>query len=116
MISIKLLCNFIEITLRHEYSPVNLLHIFRTPFPQSNSLRCWVASTCLNTRLFFSKQHFYMQCQAETDKKFKGMLSYILSLSYCYLKIIHILHIRYHPKILRCILKMNKFVCIHEIT
>ena len=25
----KLLCNFIEIPLRHGYSPVNLLHIFR---------------------------------------------------------------------------------------
>ena len=31
-ISIKLLCNFIEIALRHGCSPVNLLHIFRTPF------------------------------------------------------------------------------------
>ena len=31
-ISIKLLCNFIEITLQHGYSPVNLLYIFRTPF------------------------------------------------------------------------------------
>ena len=29
-ISIKMLCNFIEITIRHEWSPVNLLHIFRT--------------------------------------------------------------------------------------
>ena len=32
VISVKLLCNFIEITLRHGCSPVNLLHIFRTPF------------------------------------------------------------------------------------
>ena len=32
VISIKLLCNFIEITLLHGCSPVNLLHIFRTPF------------------------------------------------------------------------------------
>ena len=29
-ISIKLLCNFIEIALRHGCSTVNLLHIFRT--------------------------------------------------------------------------------------
>ena len=28
----KSLCNFIEIKLRHGCSPVNLLHIFRTPF------------------------------------------------------------------------------------
>ena len=32
VISIKLLCNFIEITLWHGCSPVNLLYIFRIPF------------------------------------------------------------------------------------
>ena len=31
-VSIKLLCNFIQIALRHWCSPVNLLHIFRTSF------------------------------------------------------------------------------------
>ena len=36
-ISIKLLCNFIEITLWHGCSPVNLLHIFRTPFLKNTS-------------------------------------------------------------------------------
>ena len=36
-ISVKLLCNFIEITLRHGCSPVNLLHIFRTLFPRNTS-------------------------------------------------------------------------------
>ena len=35
--SIKLLCNFIEITLRYECSPVNLLHIFATSFYQNTS-------------------------------------------------------------------------------
>ena len=34
VISIKLLWNFIEICLRHGFSPVKLLHIFRTPFPR----------------------------------------------------------------------------------
>ena len=38
-ISIKLQSNFIEITLWHESSPVNLLHIFRTPFPKNTSRR-----------------------------------------------------------------------------
>ena len=37
LISIKLLYNFIEITLRHECSHVNLLHIFRTPLPKKAS-------------------------------------------------------------------------------
>ena len=31
VISIKLLCNFIEITFRHECSSVNWLHILRIP-------------------------------------------------------------------------------------
>ena len=39
VISIKLLCNFAEITLWHGCSPVNLLHIFRTPFPKNTSGR-----------------------------------------------------------------------------
>ena len=30
-------CSFIEITLRHGSSPVNLLHIFRIPFPRNTS-------------------------------------------------------------------------------
>ena len=35
VISIKLLYNFTEITLRHRCSPVNKLHIFRTSFPRN---------------------------------------------------------------------------------
>ena len=37
VISIKLVCNFIEITLRHGCFPVNLPHIFRTPFSKNTS-------------------------------------------------------------------------------
>ena len=33
----KVLCNFIEIALRHGCSPVNLLHIFRTAFLKNTS-------------------------------------------------------------------------------
>ena len=33
VISTKLQSNFLGITLRHGFSPVNLLHFFRTPFP-----------------------------------------------------------------------------------
>ena len=38
-ISIKLQKNFTEITLRHGSAPLNLLHIFRTPFPENTSGR-----------------------------------------------------------------------------
>ena len=37
MISTRSLHNFIEITLQHDCSPVNVLHIFRTPFPKNTS-------------------------------------------------------------------------------
>ena len=36
-ISINLQSNYIEIALRHGCPPVNLLHIFRTPFPRNSS-------------------------------------------------------------------------------
>ena len=37
VISIKLLCDVIEIALWHGCSPVNLLHVFRTPFLKNTS-------------------------------------------------------------------------------
>ena len=37
VMSIKLQSNFIKITLQHGYSPVNLLHIFRTHFLKNTS-------------------------------------------------------------------------------
>ena len=37
VISIKVLSNFIKVTLRRGRSPVNLLHIFRTPFSKNTS-------------------------------------------------------------------------------
>ena len=37
--SMKLHCNFIDITLRQGCSPVNLLHVFRTLFPMNTSGR-----------------------------------------------------------------------------
>ena len=48
-ISIKLLLNFIEITLRHRCSPVNLLHIFRTPFLKNTSE--WLLQSLFRTLL-----------------------------------------------------------------
>ena len=39
VISIKLPSSFIEITLRHRCSPVNLLHVFRKPFVKNTSGR-----------------------------------------------------------------------------
>ena len=52
VISIKLLCNVIEIALPDGCSPVNLLYIFRTPFPKNTSGRL-----LLNVQLW--KELFY---------------------------------------------------------
>ena len=38
----KVASKFIEIALRHGFSPVNLLHIFRTPFPKNASGRLYL--------------------------------------------------------------------------
>ena len=50
--------------------------------------------------------------------KIKQMLSNTPRLHFCYLKIIHILHPRYHPKVIGHILKNKqkiKYDCVHEI-
>ena len=45
-ISIKLQSNFIDITLRHGCSPVDLLHIFRTYFPKNTCGELLLHSWC----------------------------------------------------------------------
>ena len=50
VISIKLQSKFIEITLRCGCSPVNLLHIFRTPFPKNISERLLLTIFLLGRR------------------------------------------------------------------
>ena len=52
-ISINLLCNFIEIALRHGCSPANLLHIPRTPFLKTTSE--WLLLYC-SFNLFVAKR------------------------------------------------------------
>ena len=64
------------------------------------------------------KQHFCKQRQSEIGKKIKQMLSNTLRLNFWHLKIIGILHPRYHLTITGHILKnkqKNKHLCIYEI-
>ena len=60
VVSIKLLCDFIEITLRRGCSSVNLLHIFRAPFTKNTS--GWLL-------LYLSRRHFLFH------KVIQGLLS-----------------------------------------
>ena len=54
--------------------------------------------------MLFYKQHFHKQCQVGNT----------LRLNFCFLKIIHILHPRFHPKTRKNTQK-NKCVCAHKI-
>ena len=61
-------CDFnkvaIEITLRHGCSPVNLLHLFRTPFPKNTSewlLLVIPTYEVLHSSAFHSFSHYYWE-------------------------------------------------------
>ena len=58
-ISMKLLCNFIEIILQHGCYPVNLLHIFRTLFKRTAMEGCFcffLAELPFTVTSFFQKK------------------------------------------------------------
>ena len=54
VISIKMLCNFIEITLWHGCFPVNLLHTFRTPFLKNISGQLLLNSLLVTSQISLS--------------------------------------------------------------
>ena len=61
---------------------------------------------------------YFINNPLKLAKKISQMLCNTLRLDFCYLKIIHILHPPYHPKIIGHILKnkqKNNCVCINEI-
>ena len=66
---------------------------------------------------FFYKQHFCKQNKGRNWQKIKQKINNMLRLNFCYLKIMHLLHPCYHPRITGNIPKnkqKNKRVCIHE--
>ena len=72
VISIKLLCNFIEIRLRNGCSPVNFLHIFRTSFLKNRSGQLLlIIDQC---------RFFYVGNRAWFSDEFAWRLHYIPSL------------------------------------
>ena len=65
-ISIKLQSNFIKIALWHGCSPVNLLHVFRTPFPKNTSGRLLLKiadGRKIKVRHFIESKKLYHQLQ-----------------------------------------------------
>ena len=62
--------NFIEITLWHRCSPVNLLHIFRTPFTKNTSGRLLLIITNLTIRT--NKLNFF-RTGKNVDSRFSSV-------------------------------------------
>ena len=60
MISINLLSNFTEILLQHGCFPVNLLHIFRTPFPKNSSGGLLLSTCFFNTNNCLTFSSFFL--------------------------------------------------------
>ena len=101
-ISIKLLCNFIKTTLRHGCFPVNLLHIFRTPFTKNTSERLLLhlsfdtaqkmkfcikdffsecdkaASSCIFTKKYRWKTSIFVYCEVLKTNKKRSFCIYLL--------------------------------------
>ena len=57
----KIVCNYIEIALRHRCSPANLLHIFGTPLPKNTSgwllLKIGVSSSNKSNIQLYTKKY-----------------------------------------------------------
>ena len=81
----KAASNFIEITLRHGCSPINLLHIFRTSFPKSASGRLLLkvltdTDTAVIWPCFWKTSYtkFNLQIQIDTPEKPQNFCSYFI--------------------------------------
>ena len=63
------ICNFIKITLRHEYSPVNLLPTFRTPFAKNTFGRLLLKLKNTRTMSYFFIFYDYMKTIEFSSRK-----------------------------------------------
>ena len=63
VISVKFFCNFTEMTLRHGCSPVNLLHISRTPFPKKTSGRLFPVIVAKDSHAFLLRDYALSQLE-----------------------------------------------------
>ena len=89
VISINLLCKFIEITLQHGCSPVNLLYNFRTSF-YKNTSRGLLEKKCITQKgLNFLQLHFLPTLAAErwADSGFFHSKNIDFKFSICLFKI-----------------------------
>ena len=82
-ISIKLQSNFIEIVLRHGCSPINVQHIFRTPFPRNTSgcllLYCGMRYVLFLLQLIWPRRLYLAGDMANLYSFIQGLLEWPFS-------------------------------------
>ena len=76
VILIKLQINFIEITLRHGCSPVNLLHIFRTHFLKKTSGRLLLKESIRTIMSMASEFSFFKKLLFSSCPQFTLLRNY----------------------------------------
>ena len=75
-------CNFIEIALRHGCSPVNLPHLFRTPFPRNTSGRLLLSIALVNSLRSLSLLiSFSLFCRASRNNYFTSFSTFCIQLT-----------------------------------
>ena len=77
MISVTFQSNFVEFTLRHGCSPVNLLHIFRTPVSKNTLFEFWCGSPNISN-------NWLNEFQSDWILQFSGILI-ITKISNCWI-------------------------------
>ena len=109
--------NLISMPLKYQVATIKIFLIsslIKKPWSEAALQRCSYKKVFIKYTLFY-KQHLY-KTPGWNWQKIKQMLSNNLRLNFCYLKVIRILHQRYHSKIIGHILKnkqKNK-VCLYS--
>ena len=82
-----------------------------------NTIRTNMTFKSSGSQMFYQIHAFFISKTFISNARLKLAKDHTLMLNFCYLKIMHILQPRYHPKIIGNVLKTNqnnKCVCIYQ--
>ena len=91
VISVKLLCNFIEVSFQHRCYLVDLLHVLRMPFPKNTSRRLLLLSLMWTIAVNFVNKNSWQASEITyflyyCDEFLQECPSLTISMSNCYRK------------------------------
>ena len=99
--SVNFVKMMVDVCNPRNYTKVKLVFMFRW-----NPILSSLTNSKTSTRFLFISSTFISNARLKSAEK--QMQSNTLRLNFCYLKIIHILHPRYHPKIIGHVPKISK--------